>query len=65
MTTIRFVEDSSLDLHLPGGRVVSHVHKAGDVVELGESIAQLYLDWQLAVRVPEMERAVAPRGEQR
>jgi hypothetical protein len=65
-TRVRFTEDARLDLHVPGPRVVVlATYQKGDVVELGEAIAQLYLDWQLAVPYRGVERAVAQRGEQR
>ena len=65
MTTIRFLRDSDIELHDAMGRVVSLSHRAGEVVEAGDSLARLYLSDGAAVRVPDTERAIAPKGEQR
>ena len=47
------------------GRVVVVNHRAGELEEAVDRIARLLLDGQLAVRVPHVRRAVAPKGEER
>ena len=69
MTPIRFVKDSQIELPLADGGVVSLHHRVGEVAELGESLARLFIDAGVAIRVairrPDVQRADAPRGEQR
>ncbi|MBN2404490.1 MAG: hypothetical protein JXE06_02815 [Coriobacteriia bacterium] len=59
---IRFITDATLTLGTSSGPVALS-HQRGEVVELDDAIAQLFITGGSALREAKPERAVKPRGE--
>ncbi len=59
---VRFITDGVLDLAGPAG-IVTVNHRKGEVVELEDTIADLFITGGSALRVVESERTVKPKAE--
>ena len=62
---VKFIQDASIQLADGDGRLVVVSHRNGEEVELGDSVAGLFLSQGAAIPMKKSERAVKPKGERR